>query len=131
MKALTARVVTLVLVVSVLAAGSVSADARCNGLRGVQVWDGANFQGASITWCQNAGGAIDRTNLYFEGWNDRIGSFQTFNMPWNLPTCFSEHAYHGGIHWVYWGNVQRADLGAANNRWSSLVVKWPEWNPCV
>lgn len=126
-----ALTLSLALLLSCLTAMPVSADQRCGGLRGLQVWDGLNFQGNSRIWCAE-NGAINRTNLFFEGWNDSISSFQLFNMPANLPTCFSEHANHGGLHWVYWGNAQRADVGAAaNNRWSSIITAWPDWNPCV
>ena len=91
MRKVLAKACATVLVVSALTAGAVSADARCNGARGVQVWDLPDFQGASITWCA-VNGAIDRSNLFFEGWNDRIGSFQAFNMPWNLPTSPDQFA---------------------------------------
>jgi hypothetical protein len=121
----------LLLLTSLAAATPASADARCGGLRGIQVWSSAWYAGATKTWCQNSGGGIARQNLFWEGWNDSISSFQIFNMPGNLGTCFFEHADYQGLRTLYMGNVNVGSLAPGiDNTWSSILTAWPQYSPC-
>jgi hypothetical protein len=80
-------------------AGAAFADSRCNGGRGLTVWQDGNQGGPSATWCANSNGVADiadlstkTDNLFFgANWNDRISSWQTFNMTSTLITCLVQN----------------------------------------
>jgi hypothetical protein len=75
--------------------GSALADSRCGGGKGITVWQDANESGPSATWCANSNGQLNipdlsakTDNLSFgANWNNRISSWQTFNMTSGLISC--------------------------------------------
>lgn len=78
-----------------VSAGSALADSRCGGGKGITVWQDGNENGPSATWCANSNGVLDISDLsqkhdnlnFGANWNDRISSWQTFNMTTGLISC--------------------------------------------
>lgn len=130
----------LSLLAAMLTASPVAADGRCGGQRGIQVWADSGFSGSTTVWCQNNTGgiAIPDLSTHHEGgqwwpqsWNDAISSFQTFNMPSTLPTCFYQNSNYGSTAWRYNGNQSIQFVGLdRNDQFSSLLVAWPQYNHC-
>ena len=75
--------------------GVAFADSRCGGGKGIQVWQDANENGPSAQWCANSNGVLDISDLstktdnlnFGANWNNRISSWQTFNMTSTLISC--------------------------------------------
>lgn len=83
----------------IVGAQGVSADARCGGGKGITVWQDSNQNGPSATWCANSNGVLNIPDLNLKtdnlsfgaNWNDRISSWQTFNMTSGLISCLVQN----------------------------------------
>lgn len=77
-----------ILITPVLAVPPPTTDPRCNGQRGVQVWENPNKGGGTTIFCGGIGVSIRQPDLstvttglgFLANWNNRISSYQTFNM---------------------------------------------------
>ena len=116
-------------------ATGVMADSRCGGGKGITVWQDANQGGPSATWCANSNGILDipdlsqKTDNLLAGanWNDRISSWQTFNMTSSLISCLVQN-----VNYTYsdptrnsriTGNNTLSYVGdSANDQASSIVI---------
>ncbi len=111
--------------------GVLAADPRCNGTPGYQVWEHSQMSGRAVIWCVNVRDfSQDGTNLNFsESWNDRISSFQTFNMVTSRRTCFWFAKDYQGDSYGVWGNKTVLYVGDYyNDKFSS--VKSPDSSGC-
>ena len=82
---------------------------RCNGSWGYQVWEHRERSGRTVIFCANVPNLADETwNLgWFETWNNRISSFETFNMGASRRTCFWFNAGYGpGSSYGVTGNAE-------------------------
>ena len=78
----------------------------------VTIYDQANFGGAYMNMSQ------DYSVLAVIGWNDRISSFKARNS--ETGTFYTDWFYGGGP-WSFCCNGQAANLGGANNTFSSVL----------
>lgn len=77
-----------------------SADTRCSGNPGVQVWENSGKGGRSAVMCGVGYNRGDFTswgdNLnWWENWNDRISSYETFNFTGHKVTFWAESGFKG------------------------------------
>lgn len=90
----------LALAIGAVVATTVSADSRCNGSPGYDVWQDTNKGGpsartcgiSSTTWRPNYSGWT--TNLsFFANWNDRVSSVETFNFTGHKASFYRDPDY--------------------------------------
>lgn len=129
------RALGAVAVAAFLLMASVSpamADSRCNGGPGVQTWENTYLSGRTVVWCADDHGQIrvsdlstHHENLYFwENWDNRISSAQTFNFPSGFAACIYENINYnagiGGDRKELKNNNTWNTLGSMNDRTSSI-----------
>lgn len=111
---------------------SALADSRCNGGPGVQTWENTGLSGRTAIWCANDQGQIQVSDLsthhenlnFWESWDNRISSAQTFNFPLNFAACIYENVNYnagiGGDRKELKNNNSWTTLGSMNDRTSSI-----------
>ncbi|MES2210042.1 MAG: hypothetical protein V4515_07635 [Chloroflexota bacterium] len=95
-------------------AGPVSADSRCSGNPGFQVWENPNKGGGSAYGCGVGWYRSEFWNWYdnlFFGasWDDRISSYETFNFTGHA-VRFYNNGYKGGATLTTTGNEYISNL---------------------
>lgn len=105
-----------------LVPGMTLADSRCSGGPGMQVWENSNYSGGTWIVCAVTGNFSDAdlTNNtsglgFFANWNDRISSYQTFNTPAGVVTCFWKNFSYSGTWQRVAGNHNMAYVGNSMN----------------
>lgn len=88
-------------------AAPVSADSRCSGYPGVQVWEnpnkgGGNAFGCGVGWYRATFWTWTEGLFWGATWDDRISSFETFNFTGHT-IRFYTNGYKGGTA-VSWSN---------------------------
>ena len=122
------RATAIAAVFGLIGTGTTLADGRCGGGPGVQVWENTYFSGGTWTICANASGNFSDSDLsnntsglgFFANWNNRISSYQTFNTPAGVITCFFDGTGYTGSWQRVAGNYNMTSPGTMNDRFSSL-----------
>ncbi len=109
-----------------------AADGRCNATAGYQVWEDVGLSGRTTIFCANSIYNLSNEGDglgWLQSWNDRISSFQTFNMSSTRRTCFwFDAGYKGGSYGVT-GNSTVLNVGSYyNDKFSS--VRTPDTSGC-
>lgn len=83
-----------------IGAGPVSADSRCGGYPGVQVWENANKGGGTAYGCGVGWYRSEFWNwhdglFWWASWDDRISSYESFNFTGHA-IRFYNNGYKGG-----------------------------------
>lgn len=91
----------LLVAIGAVLAGAARADGRCNGSPGYQVWQDTNRSGpsaltcgvSSTTWRPDYTQWRDNLQFFWETWNDRVSSLETFNFTGHRVDFFRDVNY--------------------------------------
>ncbi|MFN8628887.1 MAG: hypothetical protein U0838_00780 [Chloroflexota bacterium] len=111
---------------------SAMADSRCNGGKGIQIWQDGNLGGATTKFCANSNSVIAVTPLsnetgglsFFANWDNRISSYQTFNNSSGWTCLYKNNNYGTEISAAYKSDTIEYVGDAANDQASSI------YSPC-
>lgn len=106
--------------------GPVLADTRCSGSAGFQVYENINLGGRSalgcgVGWARSYFGDWNTNLNFWENWNDRISSYQTFNFTGHRVRFWNDSNYSGSYLTTTNNDTVNSvdDYGLFNDRFSS------------